>query len=152
METLAVPELTNMAPPKSEMSSDDITKDVGADDATIIIDWAQDDREVSGLSLASKPRRMPPDSQHPLNWSPIRKHVTVFTAVCTALIAAINVTSIALLNPVGRAYFGVTSESFTLGLTVNMVAIAIAPLFLAPLSEVVSCPVVSRTHWWRHLY
>ena len=51
METLALPELMNMAPPKSEgMSADDIAKDVGADDAMIIIDWAQDDREVSGLS------------------------------------------------------------------------------------------------------
>lgn len=66
METLALPELTNMAPPKSEeMSSDDIAKDVSADDATIIIDWAQDDREVSGLSPAFIPRRLPPDPSAP---------------------------------------------------------------------------------------
>ena len=63
----------------------------------------------------------------------------VFTAVLTGLVAAYNVTSIALLNPIGSEYFGVSPDQFTLGVTVNMVTLATAPLFLTPLSEVVSC-------------
>jgi len=90
--------------------------------------------------------RLYSDQQHPLNWSPARKNMTVAASVCTALIAAINVTSIALLNPIGTSYFGVSSDSFTLGITVNMVAIAIAPLFLAPLSEVVSTALIVVSH------
>lgn len=49
-----------------------------------------------------------------------------------------NATHIAIINPIGSEYFGVTADRFTLGFTVFMLGVAFAPLFLAPLSELVS--------------
>lgn len=85
------------------------------------------------------------DRQHPLNWSVARKRMTVFAAVFNTILAAINATSIALLNPVGSRYFGVASETFTLGLTVHMIAIGVTPLVLAPLSELFGRNVIFQT-------
>ena len=55
----------------------------------------------------------------------------------TSLLTAINCTHIAIVNPAGQERFGVSRDQFILSVTILILAIALAPLILAPVSETV---------------
>jgi len=61
----------------------------------------------------------------------------LFSAITTTLLTAVNCTHVAIVNPAGQERFGVPREEFVLSVTVLLLAIAFAPLVLAPLSETV---------------
>ena len=62
----------------------------------------------------------------------------VFAGCFVTLLAGINATHIAIINPIASEYFRVTADQFTLSFTLYMIGVAWTPLFLAPLSELVS--------------
>lgn len=94
----------------------------------VVIDWEEDDREVS-LDLGLT------DSQNPFNWSKARKYVMVVCACSISALTAINATSMSIMSIWGPAWFGCSREMFILGLTIYNLSVAVTPLILAPLSE-----------------
>ncbi|WVQ81596.1 hypothetical protein IAT38_003720 [Cryptococcus sp. DSM 104549] len=78
---------------------------------------------------------VPGDPSHPLNWSPVRKYAILATTCFITFICAANVASTAVLATWGTEWYGVSREAFILMQSVPMIALAIAPLVLAPLSE-----------------
>lgn len=87
----------------------------------------------------------PLDPQHPFNWSRGKKMGVLLAACTVTLLAGMNATHIAIINPVAKGYFGVTADQFTLGFSLYMVGVAIAPLFLAPLSELYGRNIIFQT-------
>ncbi|KAK1924866.1 MSF transporter [Papiliotrema laurentii] len=77
----------------------------------------------------------PLDPEHPFNWSKGKKMSVVFAGCFVTLLAGINATHIAIINPIASEYFRVTADQFTLSFTLYMIGVAWTPLFLAPLSE-----------------
>jgi len=55
----------------------------------------------------------------------------------TSFLSAVNCTHIAIVNPAGQERFGVSRDHFVLSVTVLLLAIALTPLVLAPISEAV---------------
>jgi hypothetical protein len=122
--------------------SDSKTRDIDAtpQQEVITIDWSPDDPQVS---RAHHWQRLP-DAQSPQNWSTWRKYSCLVTLLTTTTITAANCTHVAIVNPAGQERFGVDRDHFTLAITLLLIAIAFAPLFLAPLSETVSLARVLR--------
>ncbi|ODO01705.1 hypothetical protein I350_06531 [Cryptococcus amylolentus CBS 6273] len=94
----------------------DLEKGKGKEEVTII-DW------------------LPHDPGHPYNFATWRKYAILTAANIATYIAAANLASVAVLADFGTAYFDISREKWELSLTVGMLAIACAPLALAPLSE-----------------
>ena len=79
------------------------------------------------------------NEQNPFNWPNRRKYITVWVAVFTTALTALNCTSIAVLAAGGAPeHYGVSRQEYTLAVTMLVFAIANTPLVLAPISEVVS--------------
>ncbi|KAK1922845.1 major facilitator superfamily domain-containing protein [Papiliotrema laurentii] len=106
--------------------SDSKTRDIDAtpQQEVITIDWSPD------------------DPQSPQNWSTWRKYSCLVTLLTTTTITAANCTHVAIVNPAGQERFGVDRDHFTLAITLLLIAIAFAPLFLAPLSETLGRNVI----------
>ncbi|KIR52444.1 MFS transporter [Cryptococcus gattii Ru294] len=78
---------------------------------------------------------LPNDPNNPVNYSSPRKYVILTAANIAGFIAASNLASCAVLGTWGVPYFEVSREVWVLSITLPMIALAIAPLILAPLSE-----------------
>ncbi|WVN91135.1 uncharacterized protein L203_106387 [Cryptococcus depauperatus CBS 7841] len=78
---------------------------------------------------------LPDDPENPINFPRLKKHLILAAANLACFVAASNLSTCAILATWGVPYFEVSREVFVLTLTLPMIALAVAPLALAPLSE-----------------
>lgn len=107
----------------------------------VVIDWLPDDPDVSldqaVCHLYSLTNTICP-VQNPVNYSSPRKYIILTAANIAGFIAASNLASCAVLGTWGVPYYEISREVWVLSITLPMIALAVAPLILAPLSESVS--------------
>lgn len=90
---------------------------------------------------------LPNDPDNPVNYSSPRKYIILTAANIAGFIAASNLASCAVLGTWGVPYYEISREVWVLSITLPMIALAVAPLILAPLSESVSSNFSPRA--WR---
>ncbi|BEJ11551.1 hypothetical protein CspHIS471_0200110 [Cutaneotrichosporon sp. HIS471] len=88
------------------------------------------------------------DPQNPFNWSATRKWLTVVACALITITTIANATSQSIMATWGPEWFHTDRLTFVLGLCLFNISVAVAPMFLAPLSEHLGRNIIYQVSGW----
>lgn len=83
-----------------------------------------------------------------MNWSPTRKWLVVISCSGITLTTIANATSQSIMATWGPEWFDCDRLTFMLGLSMYNIAVAVTPMFLAPLSEHLGRNIIYQVSGW----